>query len=59
MQAVIDKGMNSHAPRDFPDSDTLVIQPLYFIQCLQRSNSDMLDSTDDNYGDDQNIVLIT
>ena len=34
MQAVIDKGLNSHAPWDYPDSDTPVIQPLYFIQCL-------------------------
>ena len=48
MQAVIDKGLNSHTPWDFPDSDTPVIQPLYFIQCLQRSNRDMLDSMDDN-----------
>ena len=57
VQAIIDKGLNSHAPRDFPDSDTPVIQPLYFIWCLQRSSGDMLDSTDNNYGDDQNIGL--
>ena len=57
VQAVIDKGFHSHVPRDFPDSDTPVIQPLYFIWCLQRSNGDMLDSMDDNYSDDQNIGL--
>ena len=57
VQAVIDKGLNSHAPRDFPDLDILIIHPLYFIQCLQRSNGAMLDSTNDNYGDDQNIGL--
>ena len=57
VQAVIDKGLNSHTPWDFPDLDIPVLHPLYFIQCLQRSNGDMLDSTDDNYGDDQNIGL--
>ena len=57
MQAVIDKGFHSHTPQDFPESDTPVIQPLYFIWCLQRSNGDMLDSRDNNYGDDQNIGL--
>ena len=57
VQAVINKGLNSHAPRDFPDLDIAVIHPLYFIQCLQRSNGAMLDSTDDNYRDDQNIGL--
>ena len=48
VQAIIDKGFRSHA---------LVIKPLYFIRCLQRSNGEMLDSQDDNYGDDQNIGL--
>ena len=57
VQAIIDKGLNSHTPWDFPDLDTPVIQPLYFIRCLQRSNGDMLDSTDNNYRDDQNIGL--
>ena len=57
VQAVMDKGFSSHAPQDFPDSDTPVVQPLYFIRCLQKSNGDMLDSMDDNYGDDQNIGL--
>ena len=57
VQAVIDKGFSSHIPRDFPKSDIPVIQPLYFICCLQKSNGDMLDSRDDNYGDDQNISL--
>ena len=57
VQAVIDKGFSSHVPRDFSKPDTLVIQPLYFIQCLQKNNGDMLDSRDDNYGDDQNIGL--
>ena len=59
VQAVIDKGFNSYAPQDFPDLDTPVIQPLYFIRCLQRSNSDMLDSMDNNYGDDQTLVFMT
>ena len=57
VQAVIDKGLNSHSPRDFPDLDIPIIHPLYFIWCLQRSNGAMLDSTDDNCGDDQNIGL--
>ena len=57
MQAIIDKGFSSHVPRDFSEPDAPVIQPLYFIQCLQKSNGDMLDSRDDNYGDDQNIGL--
>ena len=58
LQAVIDKGMNCHAPQDFPNLDSLlVIHPLYFIRCLQRSSGAMLDSTDDNYRDDQNIGL--
>ena len=58
VQAVIDKGMNCHTPWDFPNLDSLlIIHPLYFIQCLQRSNGAMLDSTDDNYRDDQNIGL--
>ena len=58
VQAIIDKGMNCHAPWDFPNLDSLwIIHPLYFIWCLQRSNGDMLDSTDDNCGDDQNIGL--
>ena len=57
VQAIIDKGLNSHAPRDFPDLDIPIIHPLYFIRCLQRSNGAMLDSTDNNYGDDQNIGL--
>ena len=58
VQAVIDKVMNCHTPRDFPDLDSLpIIHPLYFIRCLQRSNAAMLDSTDDNYRDDQNISL--
>ena len=53
----MDKGFSSHAHRDFPESDTPVIQPLYFIRCLQKSNSDMLDSRDGNYRDNQNIGL--
>ena len=58
VKAINDKGMNCHAPRDFPNLDSLpIIHPLYFIQCLQRSNGAMLDSTDDNYRDDQNIGL--
>ena len=57
VQAIIDKGFSSHAPWDFSESDTPVIQPLYFIRCLQKSNGDMLDSRDNNYGDDQNIGL--
>ena len=57
VQAIIDKGFSSHAPQDFSEPDTPVIKPLYFIRCLQRSNGEMLDSWDDNYGDDQNIGL--
>ena len=57
MQAIIDKGLKSHAPRDFSEPDALVIKPLYFIRCLQKSNGEMLNARDNNYGDDQNIGL--
>ena len=57
LQTVVDKGFSSHSPRGFPQLEDLVMKPLYFIQCLQRGNSTMMDTRDENYGDDQNIGL--
>ena len=57
LQAVVDKGFSSHAPWGFPEAEDPVIKSLYFIRCLQRGNGIMLDTRDENYGDDQNIGL--
>ena len=55
--AVIDKGFGSHSPRGFPQPDDLVMKPLYFVRCLMRSDCTVIDATDKNYRDDQNIGL--
>ena len=55
--AVIDKGCGSHSPRGFPQLDDPVMKPLYFVRCLMRSDGTVIDATDKNYGDDQNIGL--
>ena len=55
--AVIDKGFGSHSPWGFPQPDDLVMKPLYFVRCLMRSDSTVIDATNKNYGDDQNIGL--
>ena len=33
------------------------MKPLYFVRCLMRSDGTVIDATDKNYGDDQNIGL--
>ena len=55
--AVIDKGFGSHSPQGFPQPDDPVMKPLYFVRCLMRSDSTVIDASDKNYGDDQNISL--
>ena len=55
--AVVDKGFGSHSPRGFPQPDDPVMKPLYFVRSLMRSDGTVIDSTDKNYGDDQNIGL--
>ena len=55
--AVVDKGFGSHSPRGFPQLDDPVMKPLYFVHCLMRSDSTVIDTTDKNYVDDQNIGL--
>ena len=55
--AVVDKGFGSHSPRGFPQPDDPVMKPLYFVHCLMRSDGTVIDATDKNYGDDQNIGL--
>ena len=55
--AVIDKGFGSHSPRGFPQPDDPVMKPLYFVRCLMRNDGTVIDATDKNYGDDQNIGL--
>ena len=55
--AVVDKGFGSHLPWGFPQPDDLVMKPLYFVRCLMRSDGTVIDATDKNYGDDQNIGL--
>ena len=57
IQAIIDKGLNIHAPKDFLALDALVIEPWYFIWVLQKSNGHVINSRDENYGEDQNIHL--
>ena len=56
-QAVVDKGFASHSPQGFPQLEDLVMKPLYFVHCLQRSDGTIIDARDKNYGDDQNIGL--
>ena len=55
--AVIDKGFGSHSPRGFPQLDDPVMKPLYFVRCSMRSDGTVIDASDKNYGDDQNISL--
>ena len=55
--AVFDKGFGSHTPRGFPQPDDPVMKPLYFVHCLMRSDGTVIDASDKNYGDDQNISL--
>ena len=55
--AVIDKGFGSHSPQGFLQPDDPVMKPLYFVRCLMRSDGTVIDATDKNYGDDQNISL--
>ena len=55
--AVVDKGFGSPLPRGFLQPDDLVMKPLYFVHCLMRSDGTVIDATDKNYGDDQNIGL--
>ena len=55
--AVVDKGFGSHSPLGFLQLDDPVIKPLYFVRCLMRSDSTVIDATDKNYGNDQNIGL--
>ena len=55
--AVVDKGFGSHLPQGFPQPDDPVMKPLYFVRCLMRSDGTVIDTSDKNYGDDQNISL--
>ena len=55
--AVVDKGFGSHLPQGFPKPDDPVMKPLYFVRCLMRSDGTVIDATDKNYGDNQNIGL--
>ena len=54
---VIDKGFGSHSPRGFLQLDDPVMKPLYFVRCLMRSDGTVIDATDKNNRDDQNIGL--
>ena len=55
--AVVNKGFSSHLPQGFPQPDDLVMKPLYFVCCLMRCDGTVIDASDKNYGDDQNIGL--
>ena len=59
IQAVIDKGLNGHAPQGFLTLDAPVIEPWYFVQVLQKSNGHVIDSRDENYGRIRMLVSTT
>ena len=55
--AVIKKGLNTYAPSGMLATGDPVIEPKYFIQVIQKSNSEIMDRRDGEFGDDQNIGL--
>ena len=57
VQAVIDKGLNSYASTKTLSPNSPVIEPMYFIQVIQRKDEKIMDRRDTSYGDDQNIGL--
>ena len=57
VQAVIDKGLNSHTPSGFLSPDALVIESRYFIWVIQKSNDKIINHRNKHNGVDQNLGL--
>ena len=57
VRKVISKGLNSYAPSGMLSAGDPVIEPMYFIQVIQKSNGEIMDWRDDKFGDDQNLRL--
>ena len=57
IRAVIKKGLNSYAPSGMLATGDPVIEPKYFIRVIQKSNGEIMDWQDGEFGDDQNIGL--
>ena len=57
VQAVIKKGLNTYAPSGMLSPGDPVIEPKYFIRVIQKSNGEIMDRRDGEFGDDQNIGL--
>ena len=57
VRAVIKKGLNSYAPSRMLATGDPVIEPKYFIWVIEKSNGEVMDRRDEEFGDDQNIRL--
>ena len=57
VRAVIKKGLNSYAPLGKLATGAPVIEPKYFIRVIQKSNGEVMDRRDEEFGNDQNIGL--
>ena len=57
VRAVIKKGLNTYAPSGMLAAGDPVIEPKYFIPVIQKSNGEVMDRRDEEFGDDQNIGL--
>ena len=57
VRKVISKGLNSYAPSGMLSAGDPVIEPMYFIQVIQKSSGEIMDWRDDEFGDDQNLGL--
>ena len=55
--AVIKKGLNTYAPSGMLATGDPVIEPKYFIRVIQKSNGEVMDRRDEEFGDGQNIGL--
>ena len=57
VQAVIKKGLNSYAPSGMLAAGDPVKEPKYYIWVIQKSNGEVMDWRDENFGDEQNIRM--
>ena len=57
VRVVIKKGLNTYAPSGMLATGDPVIEPKYFIWVIQKSNGEVMDQRDKEFGDDQNIRL--
>ena len=55
--AVIKKGLNTYTLSGMLAAGDPVIEPKYFIWVIQKSNGEVMDQRDEEFGDDQNIGL--